>query len=108
MIWSKRLAPYQLALLALTDKRSPEVLESAERLYQQLSQQGFEVLFDDREESPGVKFKDADLIGLPLRLTLGKRGLERGVAEVKWRNLPERFEVPLGEVPGYSRHFFDS
>lgn len=59
---------------------------------------GVEVLFDDREESPGVKFNDADLIGLPLRLTIGRRSLEGGGVELKRRSSPERVIVPLEEA----------
>jgi len=61
-------------------------------------QAGADVLVDDREERPGVKFKDADLIGIPLRLTVGGRGLKEGVIELKWRWQKEVSKIPLGEA----------
>jgi prolyl-tRNA synthetase len=68
----------------------------AEQLYEKLTQAGIEVLFDDRKESAGVKFADADLIGIPIRLTLGNRSLKEGKVEMKLRsNLSESSLVPL-------------
>jgi len=96
--WPQQVAPYDLSLVALLDKRSPEVFEVAHKLYQQLSEAGFKVLFDDREESPGVKFNDADLMGLPVRVTVGKRGLGRGMVEIKKRDEQERQEVKLEDL----------
>ena len=63
-----------------------------------MTAQGLEVLFDDREERPGVKFKDADLIGLPLRLTVSTRSLDHGGAELKLRTSQEKHIVPLNQV----------
>jgi prolyl-tRNA synthetase len=63
--------------------------ETAEQLYQTLSANGVEVLYDDREETPGVKFKDADLIGIPLRVTLGEKNLKKGLVEIKKRKTGE-------------------
>ena len=60
-----------------------------------------EVLLDDRDERAGVKFNDADLIGIPIRVTVGARGLEKGVVEVKWREKEERVDVEVGELVGY-------
>ena len=96
--WPKQVAPYDLALVALTNKDSPEVARQAEVLYKELMGAGFSVLFDERNESPGVKFNDADLIGLPIRVTVGKRGLERGIVEVKRREAKERQEVALDHL----------
>lgn len=80
LVWPAAVAPYQVHLLAL---RGGE--ETAVSLYAQLQQAGFEVLFDDRDERPGVKFNDADLIGLPLRLTVSQRSLAAGGVELKER-----------------------
>ena len=71
---------------------------AAEQIYQELTAAGVEVLFDDRDERPGVKFKDADLIGIPLRLTVGPKSLAQGEVEVKVRNTGEDFRWPLTEV----------
>jgi prolyl-tRNA synthetase len=74
------------------------VREQADGLYDSLKAAGFEVLYDDREESPGVKFNDADLLGMPVRLTIGPRSLERGGVEVKARRSDEPRIVPVPEV----------
>ncbi len=84
IIWPLSVAPYHVYLCPLyADK--PEVLTTAEKVYQELQQAGIEVLFDDRDDSPGVKFNDADLLGIPLRLTLSPRTLQRQSVEAKWR-----------------------
>ena len=77
LAWPITVAPFQVHLLSLAGKQQPELAELAQKLYEELQQNGIEVLFDEREERPGFKFKDADLIGIPIRLTLSKRSLER-------------------------------
>lgn len=95
IIWPPEIAPYQIHLVAL-DIGQAEVSEAAEGLYRALLARGYELLYDDREESPGVKFNDADLIGLPLRLTVSRRALEMGGVEVKRRDeeSPKVLELP--------------
>lgn len=91
LMWPISVAPYQVHLVAIPAKRADSpVIAMAEELYQQLQRAGIEVLFDDRPESPGVKFNDADLIGLPVRLTLGERSLAAGGVELKLRRGSER------------------
>lgn len=80
------VAPYQVHLVLLTGKGDEEPSDAAERLYFDLQAAGVEVLFDDRQESPGVKFNDADLIGLPIRLTVSQRSLKAGGVEFKRRD----------------------
>jgi prolyl-tRNA synthetase len=87
------VAPYQVHLVVLTGG-----FEQAETLYAQLQAVGVEVLFDDREASAGVKFNDADLIGLPLRVTISERSLKAGGAEFKRRVAKDRASVPLDQV----------
>jgi len=94
IIWPAAIAPYQVHLLSV----SPDQLPEAERLYQDLTSAGVEVLLDDRNERPGVKFKDADLIGIPLRITVGPKGLAQGEVEVKCRRTGREERWPLGEV----------
>ena len=94
IVWPLACAPYQIHLLALNlDK--PDVAEQAESLYRDLQARGYSVLYDDRNASAGVKFNDADLIGLPLRLTISSRSLKQGGVEVKWRAQPERKVLSL-------------
>ncbi|MBN1314373.1 MAG: proline--tRNA ligase [Anaerolineales bacterium] len=88
------VAPYQLYLIYLPGKKI-DTLAMAEKLYQELQAAGVEVLFDDRDERPGVKFNDADLIGIPLRLVVGERSLDKGGLELKRRDSDEREIVPL-------------
>jgi prolyl-tRNA synthetase len=91
------VAPFQVAIVLL-DPQLPEALDLARRLAAAAESAGADVLLDDRAERPGVKFKDADLIGLPLRLTIGGRGLKEGVFEMKWRAAKEVIKVPLAEA----------
>jgi len=95
--WPMSIAPLHLALLPLQIQDAP-VRETAERLYQQMREEGIEALLDDRDERAGGKFKDADLIGLPLRVAIGKKGLAEGKVEWKPRESKEVELVPIGEV----------
>jgi prolyl-tRNA synthetase len=72
--------------------------EAAEKLYQEFAAAGIEVLLDDRDASAGEKFADSDLLGLPYRIVLGKRSLERGIVEVKKRTSDDVEEVKIGDV----------
>ena len=97
IIWSLSLAPYQVYLCPLSlDK--PAVAPTAEKIYQELQKKGIEVLFDDRDDSPGVKFNDADLLGIPLRLTLSPRTLQSQSVEAKWRTEKEAQLLPLDNL----------
>ena len=84
IVWPISIAPYQVAILPL-QMNDPEVVAAADKLYEELVARGCEVIIDDRKERPGGKFKDADLIGIPLRIAIGKRSLKDGQIEVKWR-----------------------
>ncbi|HEY8392493.1 MAG TPA: proline--tRNA ligase [Capillibacterium sp.] len=92
--WPLPIAPFQVTILALGQEQQPV----AEEIYQELTAAGVEVLYDDRDERPGVKFKDADLIGIPLRLTVGPKSLAQGEVEVKIRRTGEEQRWPRGEV----------
>ena len=98
IVWPMTIAPQQVYLVSLATRRTPEVVETAERVYANLTEAGIEVLYDDRDERAGVKFNDADLLGIPLRLTIGARGVKNGVAELKLRRGPESRELPLDTV----------
>jgi prolyl-tRNA synthetase len=92
LMWPISVAPYAVHLLLLPDASTTQV---AEQLYADLRKAGVEVLFDDRDARLGVKFNDADLIGLPLRLTLTKKSLENGGVELKRRDSSEATIIPL-------------
>jgi len=94
IIWPLSVAPYQ-AYLCLLHLDSPEVASAAEKAYKELENAGIEVLFDNRDESPGVKFNDADLLGIPLRLTLSPRTIQDQSIEAKWRTEKETQLLPL-------------
>ena len=99
--WPAAVAPYQVHLTALRGGEETPVLsiaETAVSLYNQLRNAGFEVLFDDRDERPGVKFNDADLIGLPLRITVGQRALQQGSVEIALRHSGDTLHVGLEDV----------
>jgi prolyl-tRNA synthetase len=102
LVWPITVAPYQVHLALLRGKAGQGNIESteqvAERLYADLQAARIEVLYDDRQESPGVKFNDADLIGLPIRLTVGERALQAGGIEFKRRDRTEKEVVPLENV----------
>ncbi len=102
LIWPITVAPFHVHLVAL---RGGE--EKAEEVYQALQTGGVEVLFDDRDESPGVKFNDADLIGLPLRLTISSRTIQDAEAELKHRTSDERARIPLKEIVDIVRDEID-
>ena len=97
IIWPVPIAPFTVALLSL-DPGKEEVHAVAEKIYDDLTQMGVEVLFDEREERPGVKFNDADLLGMPLRVTVGGRGVKEGVAELKERASGAESKVQLDKV----------
>ena len=94
IIWTLAIAPYHIYLCPLY-LENPQVAATAETLYADLETQGLEVLFDDRKESPGVKFNDADLLGIPIRVTISPRTLETNSAEIKKRSEKESELVPL-------------
>ena len=98
LVWPAEVAPFRVHLLALGAARLPEVAEAADRLYGELSAAGVSVLYDDRDVAPGVKFVDADLLGMPTQLIVGGKSLGRGVVERKDRRTGERDELALDGV----------
>ena len=98
IVWPTPIAPYHVSLVVLGADRSPEIAEEADRLYEELGAAGVEVLYDDRDESPGVKFNDADLLGMPVRLTVSPRNLKQGAVEMKGRTEAEPVLVPRADV----------
>ncbi len=97
IVWPPALAPYDVHLVALQVDRS-QVRQPAEELYERLQTSGLAVLYDDRDETPGVKFNDADLLGMPLRAIISPRTLEKGALELKRRPQTETTLVPLEQA----------
>lgn len=97
IIWPFSIAPFHVLLLPINYK-DQAIQGASDRIYQQFQKRGVEVLMDDRDERPGVKFKDADLIGIPLRLTVGAKGLEKDCVELRWRRDGKTDEIPLDDA----------
>jgi prolyl-tRNA synthetase len=93
IVWPVSVAPLEVAVVPLM--ADGEVAEVAERLWSELSEAGVETVIDDRDERAGVKFNDADLVGWPFQLVVGKRGLAEGAVELKVRDSAERVQIPL-------------
>ncbi len=107
IIWPLSIAPYQIYLCPLF-MENEEVKEKAESLYAKLEAQGLEVLYDDRDESTGIKFNDADLLGIPLRVTVSPRSLEKNGIELKWRSEKKSELVPIDEAVERIRELISS
>ena len=100
IVWPVAVAPFAVAVVAL-DPADPEVMGAADAVADRLTAGGADVLVDDRDERPGVKFRDAELIGFPFRVTVGARDLARGTVEVTRRDTGERQAVAVDEVAGH-------
>ncbi|VAW48433.1 Prolyl-tRNA synthetase, bacterial type [hydrothermal vent metagenome] len=101
IVWPENIAPFQVAIVPMQMHKSPRVKEVAEAIYQQLNDQGIEVLLDDRTERPGVMFSDMDLIGIPHRIVIGERGLDRGVIEYKYRRDDKSQDIQQNEFMAF-------
>jgi prolyl-tRNA synthetase len=97
IIWPMPIAPFQVMVVPVNNK-IPALMETAEEIYHQLSNNGVEALLDDRDSTPGVKFKDADLIGIPLRLTIGEKNLKKGLIEIRRRKNGETMFIEKDRV----------
>lgn len=97
IIWPIPIAPYHAILIPISVK-DKEIVAWAEKLYQQFQDAGIEVVYDDREERPGVKYKDADLIGIPIQITIGKKSLAKGNVELKLRKDKKKKEIGVDNV----------
>jgi prolyl-tRNA synthetase len=97
IIWPVPLAPYEVAVLEL-QQDDDNVIATSKRLYEELLSAGIDVLYDDRDERAGVKFKDADLIGIPFRIAIGRKGVAEGVVELKRRNGTEVRKIRIADA----------
>ena len=104
IIWSKSIAPFDIEIIplnvndALTMEIAENLLLNLSAIYNSLSRRSFDVLMDDRNERPGVKFKDADLIGIPLHIVIGERGLKENIIELKIRRTKQTIKIPLHQA----------
>lgn len=98
IIWPDAIAPFEVAIVTLNGQKSPAVMAAGEKLYEQLRQAGFDVLLDDRNERPGVKFADMELIGIPHRFVVSERGLAAETLEYKGRRDENKQDIPLAEA----------
>ncbi|MGB0359852.1 MAG: proline--tRNA ligase [Endozoicomonas sp.] len=98
IIWPEAIAPFQIALVPLKIEKSEAVRAASEALYKELTEAGFEVLMDDRKASPGVKFADIELIGIPHRVVLSDRSLANGLVEYKHRAATDKEDVQISDI----------
>jgi prolyl-tRNA synthetase len=103
IIWPDAIAPFQVVVVPINAPKSPRVRETAERLYNELIAAGIDALLDDRDERPGVKFADSELIGIPHRVVVGDRGLEKGQLEYRHRRAEASEEFPAGDALAFLR-----
>ena len=98
IIWPAAIAPFQVAIVPMNAHKSPRTLEAAESLYAELQAAGYDVLLDDRDERPGVKFSDLEINGIPHRIVIGEKGLDAGTFEYKGRTDAESINISKEEV----------
>ena len=106
IIWPDAIAPFQVVVVPLNASKSQRVKDTAERLYTELQAAGYDVLLDDRDERPGVKFADSELIGIPHRVVVGERGLEAGKLEYRHRRAEASEEFPATDALAFLRGKF--
>ncbi len=103
IIWPDAIAPFHVVLVPINYQKSARVAEAADRLYEQFTAAGIDVLLDDRDARPGVKFADAELIGIPHRIVIGERGLNAGNLEYRHRRETESTDIPMTDPVGFIR-----
>jgi prolyl-tRNA synthetase len=103
ILWPEAIAPFQVVLVPINYQKSAQVQQAADSLYQQFNAAGIDVLLDDRDARPGVKFADSELMGIPHRIVIGERGLAAGNLEYRHRSETESTEIPVTDPVGYIR-----
>ncbi len=98
ILWPRAMAPFQVALVPINMDKSEVVTQATESLYDRLRSAGFDVFMDDRKERPGVKFAEMELIGIPVRVTLGERSIAAGSVEIQLRTESSAQDVPLDDA----------
>jgi prolyl-tRNA synthetase len=108
ILWPEPIAPFQVVLVPINYQKSTRVQDTADSLYQQFAAAGIDVLLDDRDARPGVKFADSELMGIPHRIVIGERGLAAGNLEYRRRGETESTEIPAEDPVSYIRHKLNS
>jgi prolyl-tRNA synthetase len=108
IIWPPAIAPFQVVLVPINYQKSTRVQEAADSLYRDFTAAGIDVLLDDRDARPGVKFADSELMGIPHRIVLGERGLDAGTLEYRDRRSTESTDIPAADPVGYIRDKLNS
>ena len=98
IIWPEAIAPFKVAIIAIKPSKSQEVKDVAETLYADLQKAGVEVLYDDRDERPGVMFADIELMGIPHIITIGEKSLKDGMIEYKLRKTGDKETIPVKDA----------
>ncbi|NND58717.1 MAG: proline--tRNA ligase [Gammaproteobacteria bacterium] len=101
IIWPQAIAPYQIMIIPLNQAKSDAVREKSEQLYARLADNGYEVMLDDRDVRPGVKFADCELLGIPVRVVIGDRGIKNGTLEVRGRRDSDNENIAPDELDNY-------
>ncbi len=104
IIWPQAIAPFDVVLVPINYQKSPRVQEAADALYREFGAAGIDVLLDDRDARPGVKFADSELMGIPHRIVIGERGLDAGTLEYRHRRETESTDISAADPVGYIRH----
>ena len=104
IVWPEAIAPFQVVLVPINYQKSAKVQETADALYRDFNAAGIDVLLDDRDARPGVKFADSELLGIPHRIVIGDRTLSAGKLEYRHRRETESTEIPAADPVGYIRH----
>lgn len=107
IVWNKALAPFHIHLISINPKNE-KVKYASDEIYDSLTKSGFEVLYDDRDASPGFKFNDADLLGMPIQVIVGEKKLKDNLVECKIRKSDERFDVELNNLQSKLKELLDS
>ena len=103
IVWPEAIAPFNVVLVPINYQKSARVRETADRLYEAFGAAGIDVLLDDRDVRPGVKFADSELIGIPHRIVIGDRGLDAGMLEYRHRRDAAATDIPLTDPVGHVR-----
>ena len=104
IIWPSAISPFKILIIVLNDKDDSDVMDQAMKIYQELRSDGIEVVIDDRDERAGVKFADADLLGVPTKVIVGKRGIEQKKLEITSRSTGEKREVKIDQIVNHLKN----